>query len=400
MNAVEELSIDLSQRRVLVVHPAMAPYRIDLFNALAQRCRLRLLFLDKAPAYDPNLRREGLTDGLDCDWSILAGESRSAASALPWRLRREARSFQPDVVVTHEFGWASMLSTLTLLCGRGVGRVLWTTRSVEQIRALSSIRRISLRMLSCQADAMLAYSLAARVSLAAAAGVPDSRIFVCANNQDGERLRRLAETTRGEVLDECRRSRLGGQSLIVTVGRLVATKDIATTIRAFATACDELRSTTLIIIGDGPLRSALQQLAGQLGISDSVLFLGHLSSAAVQGWLSLASLTVLASLEEPFGAVVAEGLAHGAPCICSATAGASSLVDSPLRGVVIQPGDPGAMANAFRAFAGSLRSVAELAGMVREDLRGLTVADDLKGFLAAVDYATRIASRKRLPLHE
>lgn len=400
MNAVDELSIDHSRRRVLVVHPAMAPYRIDLFNALAQQCRLRLLFLDTAPAYDPNLRREGLTDGLDCDWSILADESCSPASALPWRLRREARSFQPDVVVTHEFGWASMLSTLTLLCGRGVGRVLWTTRSVEQIRTLSPVRRIALRMLARRADAILAYSQAGRLSLAASAGVPNSQIFVCANNQDGERLRHLADSTRGMVLDKCRRRRLGGQSLIVTVGRLVATKDIATTIRAFATARDELGSTTLIIIGDGPLRGALQQLAEQLGVSGDVMFLGHLSSAEVQGWLSLASLTVLASLEEPFGAVVAEGLAHGVPCICSVTAGASSLVDSPLRGVVIQPGDPGVMANAFRVFVKQLRSVAELAGRVREDLRGLTVADDLRGFLAAIDCAMRSASPKRLPLQE
>jgi len=400
MNAVEELSIDHSRRRVLVVHPAMAPYRIDLFNALAQQCRLRLLFLDTAPAYDHNLRREGMAARLNCDWSILADEDRSPAGALPWRLRREARSFQPDVVVTHEFGWASMLATLTPLVRRGVGRVVWTTRSVEQIRTLSPIRRIALRILARRAGAILAYSGASRRSLAAAAGVPDSQIFVCANNQNGERLRHLAESTRGLVLDECRRRRLCGQSLIVTVGRLVATKDIATTMRAFAATRDELGSTMLVIIGDGPLRGALQQLAEQLGVSRKVIFLGHLASAEVQGWLSLASLTVLASREEPFGAVVAEGLAHGVPCICSASAGASSLVDSPSRGVVIQPGDPENMAQAFRAFAGSLQSVAELAASVRADLRSLTVADDLRGFLAAVDHATRSATREKLRLHD
>jgi len=378
-------------RRVLVVHPAMAPYRSDLFNLVARRCDLRVLFLAALPPYDANLSRDELAAALECDWSVLADESGSPMRALPGRLRREVATFAPDAVVTHEFGWASVLSTLTPLAGRRAGRVLWTTRSTDQFDRLAASRRAAIRLLAPRADAMLVYSQASRARLAAIAGIPESRIFVCANHQDAARLRRLADAARGAAIDRCGSLGLLDAPLVVTVGRLVPIKDIATTIRGFAGARGFMGKAVLVIIGDGPLRGDLEDLARQAGIVERVVFLGHLSAAEVQGWLSIASLTVLASLAEPFGAVVAEGLAHGVPCICSTAAGAAVLVDAEERGATVPPGDVHAMAGALRSRTGGLRPVTELATHRRADLRPLTVEDDARGFHAAIDHA--VASR-------
>ena len=380
--------------RVLVVHPAMAPYRIDLFNRLARRCDLRVLFLEAVPPYDENLRREDMAAGLECDWSVLADECRSPRRALPGRLRREVATFAPVALVTHEFGWASGLSTLTPLAGTRAARVLWTTRSTEQFDRLSAVRRAAIRLLAPRANALLAYSSAARSRLAEMARIPAERIFVCANHQDADRLRRLAGATRSAALERCRSLGLSDSPLVVTVGRLVAIKAIATTIRGFAAARDGLQGAVLVIIGDGPLQADLEACAREAGVADHVVFLGHMPAADVQGWLSLASFTVLASLAEPYGAVVAEGMAHGAPCVCSAAAGAAVLVDTPARGAVVPPGDVVAMAAALRSRVSDLSPAARLAAGTRHDLRPLTVEDDVNGFCAAIDRA--VASRGAL----
>jgi glycosyltransferase involved in cell wall biosynthesis len=374
-------------RRVLVIHPAMAPYRSDLFNLLAKRVDLRVLFIHAVPSYDADLRREDLARGLECDWRVLADGCRRPMASLPWIFRREVVSFRPDVVVTHEFGWASVLSMLMPVASSRVGRVLWTSRSAEQLAALSAIRRFAVRTLAPMADALLAYSAAVSGKLAAVASIPESRIFLCANQQDSGRLRNLAATARGAALKECRRRGLASRPLIVTIGRLVDIKDVANTIRGFAGARHALRQAALVVIGDGPLRPSLERLARELGVSTDVAFLGHLSAADVQAWLSLASVTVLASLVEPYGAVVAEGLAHGVPCICSKAAGASVLIDSWSRGMVIQPGDASLMENAMMSRSPDLHPAADLAVRCRDDLRPLTVLDDAAGFLAAVDHA-------------
>jgi glycosyltransferase involved in cell wall biosynthesis len=377
----------VSPRRVLVIHPAMAPYRNDLFNLLARRTDLRVLFVNAVPSYDGDLRRDDLARGLECSWSVLSDGCRHPMASLPLLFRREVASFWPDVVVTHEFGWASALAMLAPVASSEVGRILWTSRSPEQLAALSSIRRLAVRTLAPMADALLTYSAVVRSRLATVAGIPESRIFLCANQQDSVRLRDLAAAAREAALVECGRRGLTGRPLIVTIGRLVDIKDVATTIRGFAGARHAMGQAALVVIGDGPLRAALERLARDLGVSSDVVFLGHLSTADVQAWLSLASVTVLASLVEPYGAVVAEGLAHGVPCICSKAAGASVLIDSSSRGVVIRPGDASLMEHALRSRRPDLRPAADLAVTCRPDLRPVTVLDDATGFLAAVDHA-------------
>lgn len=390
VTATAASACDAPRRRVLVVHPAMAPYRADLFNLLARRFHFRVLFLNALPPYDANLGRQELAAEFDCDWDVVADTGGSPARSLPGRLAQEARTFRPDVVVTHEFGWASALSILTPLAGRDAARILWTTRSTDQFATLSAARRVAVRTLAPRADALLAYSSAARSRLAAVAGVPESRIFVCANHQDVVRLHRLADATRDAVLEECRRFGVADKPLVLTIGRLVDVKDVATTIRGFAEIRAALGDAVLVVVGEGPLRGPLQRLATDLGIVDRVLFVGHVPVSKVQGWLALASFTVLASLAEPFGAVVAEGLAHGAPCVCSTAAGAAVLVDGPARGVTVPPGDVAAMATALRSRLSDLRPACDLAVTRRGDLRPLTVHDDAIGFAAAVECAVAV----------
>jgi glycosyltransferase involved in cell wall biosynthesis len=310
-------------------------------------------------------------------------------------LPREVADFRPDALVTHEFGWASGLSTMTPLIGRQAARVLWTTRSTDQLDRLTGLRRMAVRLMAPRADAMLAYSAASRARLAAVAGVPESSIFVCANHQDAARLRGLANEGRAAVAAQCRHAGLLERPLVVTVGRLVAVKDIATTIRGFAAATDAMRDAALVIVGDGPLRPDLEQVAREAGVDGRVIFVGHVSAAETQAWLAAASITVLASLAEPFGAVVAEGLSHGAPCLCSTAAGAAVLIDEPARGATFAPGDSAALAAALRARAPSFRSVVELTAGPRPDLRPLTVADDANGFCAAIDHAVATRLKRR-----
>ncbi|SCC91529.1 putative Glycosyltransferase [Thiomonas sp. X19] len=128
--------------------------------------------------------------------------------------------------------------------------------------------------------------------------------------------------------------------LILFVGRLVEQKDVATLIRAMA----RLRNThaRLIIAGDGPLRPALEQQTGLLGLSEQVHFLGQRHDAAAL--MSAANLVVLPSLVEGLSNVILEGMMCGRPVIASHTGGNVELVEHERTGLLFHVGDDAALA--------------------------------------------------------
>jgi glycosyltransferase involved in cell wall biosynthesis len=127
------------------------------------------------------------------------------------------------------------------------------------------------------------------------------------------------------------------------IGRMVPQKDHHTLLLAF----DRLRSTPvrLVLVGDGPLRAALEQVATGAGLSDRVLFLGERDD--VVDLLSAADALVLSSAWEGMPNVVMEALAAGVPVVATAVGGLPELVASGESGWLVPPGDVGALAAAM-----------------------------------------------------
>ena len=104
------------------------------------------------------------------------------------------------------------------------------------------------------------------------------------------------------------------QPVIIGAGRLAPQKDWPTLLRAFAELLNH-RSAKLIILGDGPLRSALAKQAADLDIRDHVDFTGFVPDIAP--FLAKADIFALSSLWEGFGNVLVQAL--GAGCSIVAT---------------------------------------------------------------------------------
>lgn len=99
---------------------------------------------------------------------------------------------------------------------------------------------------------------------------------------------------------------------IIAVGRLVAVKNYALLIRAFARA---KTSAKLVIAGDGPERAALQALAAELGIADRVILPGWVRNP--YPLVARASLFALTSNVEGFPNALVEALALGIPVVAT-----------------------------------------------------------------------------------
>lgn len=144
-------------------------------------------------------------------------------------------------------------------------------------------------------------------------------------------------------------------------------KDVATALRAFAMAFSAQPDVTLAIGGDGPTRPALMAQARELGIDRQVEFAGALSRQGVRDLLGRSDAFVLPSRYETFGVVLIEALACGLPLVATRCGGPEDVV-SPECGILVEPGDTAAMANAMRSLRENAAAVdrAALRNLARE----------------------------------
>ncbi len=371
--------------RVLVVHPSLAPYRIDLFNQLSAVFPFRVLFLRRLPGYDANLNAAHLESKMRCDHAVVAADRDAGPATIASHMIAEMRRFRPDVVVTHEFRHASgVAAAWSAIHGGQPRHIVWTTKNEREVTSASGARRLGMRWLSRASAAVLTYSASAADRLAELSGARRDKFFVCANHQDPARLRGAAQEALPAVLAECQARGLAGRTLVLVVSRLVGEKNVGIVVEAFGRAFAADPDVSLVILGEGPLRPALEAAADR----SRTVFLGQRGPEEVQAWMAVASLTVLASIHEPYGAVVGESLAQGTPVLCSDAAGAASLIDDGAKGAVFAPQRVDALVNLLRRFRPTFIAAAEAARLPKPRLPGPGVADDLAGFRAAVRHAT------------
>ncbi|MDB5266103.1 MAG: N-acetyllactosaminide 3-alpha-galactosyltransferase [Parcubacteria group bacterium] len=139
---------------------------------------------------------------------------------------------------------------------------------------------------------------------------------------------------------------------IVSVARLVPWKGMRELIDAVAQVRKEVPDATLIIIGDGPERAALEAHARDTA-SDSVQFLGALSHPETLANMRAASVFALNSTYEGLSHVLIEALLFGTPIVASDAGGNPELITNEQNGLLVPTGDTQALTQALvRALQG------------------------------------------------
>ena len=176
------------------------------------------------------------------------------------------------------------------------------------------------------------------------AGLPSSRVHHIGNFVD------LPGRTDGAV-GTAQRSAIGLPAdawMLLFTGRLHANKGMSFLLDALARLPVEIggRALHLVVAGDGPLRETLQAQAHQAGLAARVHWLGWVSDPATL--YAAADLFVCPSVHEPLGNVVLEAWAHGLPVVATRSAGPMELMRHEYDGLLVQVGDPGALADAMQ----------------------------------------------------
>jgi glycosyltransferase involved in cell wall biosynthesis len=141
-----------------------------------------------------------------------------------------------------------------------------------------------------------------------------------------------------------------GSPEFLVVALLDKVKGVDILLRAVSLAAPRLGGLRLNVVGDGPERAPLEALAHELGLSDTVRFLGRLGRAQVVERMRDCTALVSPSRLETFGLAPAEAMACGKPVVATRSGGPQEFV-TPESGVLVDVESPEQLAEAMVAVA-------------------------------------------------
>jgi colanic acid/amylovoran biosynthesis glycosyltransferase len=176
--------------------------------------------------------------------------------------------------------------------------------------------------------------------------------------------------------------------LILCVARHVAVKNLSLLLRA----CSSLRAKGLafrcVMVGDGPLRKDLEAERSSLGLNELVEMRGALTQTEIAKLWRESAVGVLTSDNEGMPVAMMEAAASGVPVVATRVGGIPELVEEGVTGLLCQPGEHEAFANALGALLIDVPRRQVMGGAARrraeECFSVTTQADALQEFWSSV----------------
>jgi len=253
---------------------------------------------------------------------------------------RIIRAIQPDIICTHGYK-PSILCILAGLKSR-IPLVMFSrghTGENLKVRLFEKLELLSLKFADIIVPVSYGYA-----NYLERCGVNRNRISVVQNAID------ISQFEGIEISPALKRAEMGfhsGDFLIATAGRLSSEKAQDDLIIAFSKLHKNRHNMHLLILGDGPLRSFLENRVKTHKIAN-VHFLGFRKD--INEIMSVIDLFVLPSLTEGLPNVVLEAFASKKPVVATNVGGVPELITDGISGILVEPSKPEDLSDAILKF--------------------------------------------------
>jgi glycosyltransferase involved in cell wall biosynthesis len=313
----------MTRPRVALLTEIPAPYRIPLFNALADRVELRVVFLAARNPHRPYRLHE---DEHHFHSEVLPGRDLTVAGR--WLvLNAGVRRALHDADAVIVGGWNQPAFWTAIGWARLVRRpaIAWVESTLSDARPGSTAWAKRMLAGACTSFVVPGSAAASYVRTLA----PGKGVAVAPNAVDGGLFSSRTDdrnALRAELgLERC---------CVLYVGRLAPEKGVDVLLRA-AEGID----ATVVLAGTGPEEARLRALA-----PPGTRFLGHVDRDDLPAWYAASDVFVLPSLSEPWGMPLNEAAAAGLPLVATDAVGAAwELIEDGENGFRVPPGDVAAL---------------------------------------------------------
>lgn len=247
--------------------------------------------------------------------------------ALIKAIRKRLREGRFDVVHCHQYtpwmyGWLAALPTRAKVVFTEHGRFY-----PDRYRYKAMLINPVMAMFT---PSIVAISEATKDALVKYEFIPRYKIQVIYNG--------IAPLVRDDEQSEKVRDSLGipkDAFVVGTVSRLDPVKNQVMMLRAFKQFCEKQPGSYLLMVGDGPDKEKLVSLAGDYGISESVIFTGFINSPV--HYLAAMDIFLLSSHTEGTSMTLLEAMSLGIPAVATQVGGNPEIIQDNVTGILVEP---------------------------------------------------------------
>lgn len=328
--------------RLVILTEIIAPYRIPVFNVLAQLngIHLHVIFLSRTD----HPMREWLVyeNEIQFSYQVLRsyrGHWRKHALLLNRGLAAALRKAAPEAIVCGGYNYVASWQALFWAQRNRIPFFLWTESNGRDLRGNKWLTELLKTRFLGRCDGFVVPGQSSREYLKNF-GIPSKKIFTAPNAVDSALFETITERVQATAAKW--RQQMGlPLRFFLFVGRMVAEKGVFDLLSAYGTLSPELRAEVgLVFVGDGPDRAQVERRANEIAScprrSCAIQFPGFVQRDALASYYALAEAFVFPTHSDPWGLVVNEAMACGLPIICSDVAGcANDLVENGWNGYVV-----------------------------------------------------------------
>ncbi|HUW22550.1 MAG TPA: glycosyltransferase [bacterium] len=260
----------------------------------------------------------------------LSTKLRPASIFLTFKLINLIKRSKPDKILSFLWG-TNLISILAGILTKTDFLISERTFSGIDIKgySLPKLRKKMISLLYPKAEKIIAVSYNVKENLCKYFDIPESKIEVIYNGIDLEKIKKL------KIEYE-----INLQSYLLACGGLHKWKNYDFLIEVMA----ELKSLSLVILGEGPLRKHLKEKAESLGVD--LILPGYINNP--YPYFKKARAFVLTSLYEGFPNVILEAMACGVPVVSvDCPGGVNEIIENGKTGLLVPRGDKKALARAM-----------------------------------------------------
>jgi glycosyltransferase involved in cell wall biosynthesis len=267
--------------------------------------------------------------------TVCLNQSRPYDPRIVGRIVRLVRERRVDILHMH-LPYAAIVGRIAGKLA-GVPAMVYTEHGLQE--RCHPLTRIANQLTMRLGDVTIAVSGEVKDSLLRSRLVRGTRVLTIRNGVDVEWLRRMTSGASG-IRGEFSIPEDGLVVGVVTAFR--PQKQLETWIRAARAIADAEPRTTFIVVGHGPSQPAVRQLADRIGLNGRITFTGlrHDAARLMAGF----DVFMSSSIYEGLPVSVLEAMALERPIVATRVGGLPGILRDGQEGFLVQPGDPGALA--------------------------------------------------------
>jgi len=338
---------------LLVIQPALPPYRVDFFNALNNNYKADFYFF-RYNIHDQKFNQEELKKSINFKPKYLTKGIELFGRSLRFGIKSIIKKNKPDVVLSTEYNIVTIFMVFARFIQKNKFKIFTLCDDNLVIaKKTGFFRKISRQFLIKNIDGIILTNDNV-INWYNSNLKPRAKLITFPIIREENKFRNELNTSCLESNLNIDKYNLKGKKVLLFVGRLVKLKNISRLINAFNKIAKEKNDVVLAIVGSGNEELNLKNIVNRLNLNESVIFAGRKEGINLLAWYNLAQVFILPSYNELFGAVVGEALLAGCYVLCSNLAGARYLIKENVNGNTFNPYD---VDEIYRAIKKSIKNI-------------------------------------------